>query len=73
MLTIISKEVLEQIFNNLTRCDIYQLLCVSNYIYLTGLHYPYVRLELGYHIYICQLKNGILKKSIFKRYSFKRQ
>lgn len=66
MLIIIPKEVLEQIFNNLTRRDIYQLFCVCSYLYLTGLPYLYVRLEIGYHIHIRRLKNGILKNQYLK-------
>jgi hypothetical protein len=66
MLTLIPKEVLGKIINNLARHDTYQLLFSCNYLYLTGLPYLYAHLELGYYIHIRQLKNGILKNQYLK-------
>ncbi|KAK4514990.1 WD repeat-containing protein slp1 [Mucor velutinosus] len=66
MLTIVPKEILGQIIKLLSRHDMYQLVCTCNYMYLMTLPSLYSYLELGYHVYVRQLRHGV-KTNLFLR------
>ncbi|KAL7330240.1 hypothetical protein PS15p_205207 [Mucor circinelloides] len=66
MLTIIPKEILNQVLNFLSRHDMYQLLCVCNYLYVMALPSLYSHLELGCHVYNRQLRNGVRTNHLLK-------
>lgn len=66
MLTIVPKEILDQIIRSLSRHDMYQLVCTCNYLYLMVLPSLYSHLELGYHVYIRQLQHGVKANTFLK-------